>query len=511
MDLRFLLLVMVLAASLGAPGASGSEGLTHQGGEATPAIPAQGPQARLDMPVRQAAQRFVAALSAQEEARLALVSERFAPSMFEDASAEAWIALLGAIAAASGGVDIVGDAPTEDSTFAEYILRARIAPRFARLVLGVAGEAPHRINTLFLLPARDPAIVRAEAWPQTRVPQAQIAAEIGRRVDSLLRQDALSGAVLVARNGDIVIERYAGAADVETGARIDHNTRFNLASAGKMFTAIAIARLAQQGRLSLQDRVDRWLPDYPEVRGRSITIAQLLSHTAGLGDFFGPAYRQNPSAFQSSQSYLPLIVAAPLFEPGARFRYSNAGYALLGIIVERASGEDYFSYVDRVVFRPARMRDAGFPTLAERDPHRAVGYFRPAEDAFGLGPRQANPDAIAFRGNAAGGAYATARDMLAFSRALTANRFLSPETTSLLLESRNDLVGGPRPSRYGYGFEETICAGRRFIGHNGGGPQSGVDSTMRASADGEWTIIVLSNYDVSEDLAEGICQFVARQ
>jgi CubicO group peptidase (beta-lactamase class C family) len=463
-------------------------------------------------PVRSAAERVAAALSGDAQARADLVRDGFSSAILEDQSAESWIAFLNAAAAASGGVDIVQTAPTESATFAEYVVRARNMPRFAQLVLGVSRRDPTQISTFYLLPARDPEAVRADAWPATPAAASAIDDEIARRVDNLVREDAFSGAVLVARRDRVVFERYAGLADAVTGARIGRNTRFNLGSAGKMFTAVAIGRLVQEGRISLDAQVGELVSDYPDAAGRAISVAQLLSHTSGLNDFFGPTYRANPSAYLNSASYLPLIAESPAsFKPGAHFWYSNAGFALLGIIVERASGEDYFDYVQRVVFDRARMRNAGFPTLGEADPHRAIGYFRKAEDAFGLGARVANQDAIAFKGNAAGGAYATARDMLAFSRALLSHRLLSEETTAMFIESRNDFAGARTPARYGYGFEEKQCAGRAFIGHGGGGPQSGVNSVMLASADGEWTIVVLSNFDppVAEELSEGICGFVA--
>jgi CubicO group peptidase (beta-lactamase class C family) len=470
------------------------------------------PPVQAQTPVRRAAERVADALAGERDAREALVRQGFAPHMFEATTSEQWIALLDSAAAASGGVEIVSSAPAETERFGEFIVRARSAPRFAWLVLGVSRADPERISTLFLLPARDPQRARADAWPPARVEPRRLRTEIARRVDNLAREDFFSGAVLVARNGRIVFERYAGLADRATGAANGRATRFNVASMGKMFAAAAVGRLLEQGRLSLDDTVGRWIPEYPEDAGRRITIAQLLSHTSGLGDFFGSAYRAAPQSYQTSVSYLPLIAEAPQFEPGARFSYSNAGYALLGAIVERAAGEDFFHFVQREVFDRAGMGDAGFPTLAEREPHRAVGYFRPAEDVFGVGPRQSNENAIAFRGNAAGGAYATARDMLAFSHALMSRRLLSPETTALLLEPRNDFLGTRTPTRYGYGFSTHSCSGRAFVGHGGGGPQSGVDSVLLASADGEWTIVVLSNYDPTpDDFAQGLCEFLARQ
>lgn len=467
-------------------------------------------EATAQTPVREAAAQVAAALAGDRAARQALVRDRFAPRMLEERGAGEWEAFLDDVAAASGGIDIVSEQPGETERFAELLVRARNAPRYAWLVLGVSRADPTRISTLFLLPARDPDAAQANAWPQTRLSRTQLSAEIGRRVDALAREDLFSGAVLIARRGELVHEHYVGWAD--RAARVDAHTRFNLGSTGKMFTAVAAAQLIEQGRLSLGDTVARWIPEYPDEAGRAIIVEQLLAHTSGLGDFFGPQYRAAPEAYSSAASYLPLIARPPSFEPGSRFAYSNAGYALLGVIVERAAGEDYVDHIERAIFAPARMRDAGFPALSAPLPERAVGYFRTASDAFATGERRTNENAIAFRGNAAGGAYATARDMLAFSRALFANRLITAESRALLLTPRNDFAGARIPTRYGYGFSSQTCAGRAFVGHGGGGPQSGVNATLLASEDGEWTIVVLSNYDPSpEDLAHELCEFLARQ
>lgn len=471
-----------------------------------------GGQAFAETPVREAAARLSAALAGDAGQRRALVRDHFTTRLREDTGEAAWLATLDAIARASGGIELVSAEQAETDRFAEFTVRARDSGRYARLVLGVARAEPERISTLYLFPARDPDAVSRTAWPRTRIDPARLSAEIGRRVDALVDEDLFSGAVLVARNGEVMHEQYAGLVDRTSGARNGPATTFNLASMGKMFTAIAIGQLADQGRLSLDDTVERWIPDYPEQAGRAITIAQLLAHTSGLGDVLTADYRASPASYLTAESYLPLIAQPLLFEPGTRLHYSNAGYSLLGIIIERASGESYIDYVEGHVFAPARMTNAGFPRLDRADPNRAVGYFRSAEDAFGLGERQSNESAIGLQGNAAGGAYATARDVHAFARALRAQSLVSPASSALLQAPRNDLLGAPTPTRYGYGFAVHECNGRTFIGHNGGGAQSGVHSTLLMSADGEWSIVVLSNYDAGpEDVAMSLCRFLALQ
>lgn len=455
-----------------------------------------------ETPVRAAAARLDAALAGDNAVRAALLADHMiAPR------ADEWRELLELAADASGGFEIVAAEPGEAERFGEFVIRTRQGGRFAWLVLGVSRADPERISTLFVLPTSDPAVMRR--LPETRVPARDLGPAIDARVDALARADQFSGAVLVARNGRIVAENYAGFADRDSGVRAGRDTAFNIASMGKMFTAIAVARLVDEGRLSWDDPVSRWIPDYPEAAGRDISIAQLLAHTSGLGDIFTVDYRDAPQNFLTSASYMPLIAEPPAFGPGERFSYSNAGYSLLGIIIERAAGEDYFAYVQRAVFDRAGMRGAGYPRLDEPHPRRALGYHWPESDPFGLRMRQTNEDAIALKGNAAGGAYATARDMLAFARAGQANRLVSQGALVRLQAPVNDISP---TQRYGAGFITRTCAGREFIGHGGGGSRAGVNSNLWMSADGEWVIVVLSNYDPTpSDFADELCEFIARQ
>lgn len=460
-----------------------------------------------ETPVRAAAARLSAALAGDAAAREALVRDHFTTQMSEGARGEDWRRVLETAADQSGGFEIVAAEPGESERFGEFIIRTREGERFAWLVLGVSRTDLSRISTLMFMPAGDPA--HARALPERAVPAREIAQAIAARVEAMARSDEFSGAVLVARSGRVLAEAYVGFADRAAGRRVTNDTIFNIASMGKMFTALAIGRLVQEGVLSWEDPVSRWVPDYPEALGRQITIAQLLSHTSGLGDIFTPAYRAAPQNFISAPSYLPLIAEPPAFEPGARFAYSNAGYSLLGIIIERATGEDYFAYVKRSVFDRAGMGATGFARLDQANAQRATGYRWLESDPFGAGQRGTNEEVIALTGNAAGGAYATARDMLAFARALQSGRLVSAETRAVLQEPREQM----RPNaRYGYGFITRTCAGRAFIGHGGGGARAGVNSNLLMSEDGEWVIVTLSNYDPApRDLADELCDFVARQ
>src|SRR5437899_13054039 len=149
-----------------------------------------------------------------------------------------------------------------------------------------------------------------------------------------------SGVVLLAENGNPILLRAWG-----DGIRVD--TKFNLGSINKIFTQVAIGQFAASGKLALTDTIRKHLPDYPSPVADKITIQQLIEHKSGLGDFFGPEYlAAPPSSLRKLSDYLLLFVNKPLeFEPGTSQRYSNAGYIVLGLIIEAITRQSYYDYV----------------------------------------------------------------------------------------------------------------------------------------------------------------------
>src|SRR5437763_13137831 len=189
--------------------------------------------------------------------------------------------------------------------------------------------------------------------PALTVPEP--AKELDGYLNTLVAENKLSGVVLVAKDGVAVASKAAGIANKTTKAPIDLNTKFNLGSMNKMFTAVAIAQLAQAGKLSFTDTVGRHLPDYPnkEVADK-VTIHQLLTHTSGMGMYWGEKFKEQREKLITVAAHLPLFAGDALaFPPGERFQYSNAGYMLLGAIIEKVSGQDYYSYVQDHIYKPA--------------------------------------------------------------------------------------------------------------------------------------------------------------
>src|SRR5436190_4907826 len=227
---------------------------------------------------------------------------------------------------------------------------------------------------------------------------------IGPAVDSLVSTKHFSGVVLIARGGAPAFEKAYGMADREAGRANNVETAFNLGSINKLFTQIAIRQLAAQGKLDIDSTLGRYWPDYPNPAVRRVTLRQLLEHRGGLGGniFDAPAGGKR-SDIRKLGDFLPLFVNEPMrFEPGTEQQYSNAGYVVLGLLVERLSGESYYAYVQKHIYALAGMT---------RTAHFAVDSL-PENTAIGYTESGRNTDLLPGRGSSAGGGYSTAHDLL---------------------------------------------------------------------------------------------------
>lgn len=257
--------------------------------------------------------------------------------------------------------------------------------------------------------------------PRAVLPEAELARRVAATVDSLAARDEFSGVVALVRGRDTVLLRAVGLADRERGRRNDIATAFNIGSINKAFTAIAVRQLAEAGKLHLDSTLGAYWPDYPNAGARSATIRQILSHRSGIaGDIFAAPPGRSRHDLRHNTDLLPLIVQVPLdFPPGTGQRYSNAGYVVLGALIERLSGEDYYGYVSRHVLAPAGMIHTGHFAVDSLPANTALGYTRGVKGAGVLTP---NRDLLPGRGSAAGGGYSTAGDLLRFLAALRERR-----------------------------------------------------------------------------------------
>jgi CubicO group peptidase (beta-lactamase class C family) len=259
-----------------------------------------------------------------------------------------------------------------------------------------------------------------------------------------------------------------------------------------MFTGVAIAQLAQQGKLKFSDTISQHLPDYPnkDVAGK-VTIHQLLTHTSGLGSYINDKYRAERATLTTVAAHFPLFVNDPLlFSPGEKFQYSNAGYMVLGAIIERLSGQDYYTFVKEHVFGPAGMTSSGFYEPGKETANVAIGYTRMGPDGKRTDEIRDNNDRIEVKGGPAGGGYSTVSDLVKFHLALRDFKLLDREHTKLVMEGKVD--AGPI-GRYAYGFGDSLFEGKRIVAHNGGWP--GVAANFEMYPGLNYTVVVLMNAD----------------
>ncbi len=330
-------------------------------------------------------------------------------------------------------------------------------------------------------------------------------AGVAARVDSLVaayrRETSAPGvSVAVIRGGrDTLVYRGYGLADVESGAPATPRTVYRIGSITKQFTAAAVLQLADGGRLALDDSIGRHLPGVPDA-WRGIRIHQLLNHTAGVPDYASiPRIRSIIAGGLTPDSVIGLVRYHALdFEPGTRWRYSNIGYTLLGILVERASGQPYARYLESSLFGPLGMAATRDCDVTPPTPHHAAGYQR-RDSGVVNAPRISMSFALG-----AGGLCSTVGDLAAWNRALAGGRVIRPASWARMTTPE----GAALPAEYGYGLWVRQLEGHRVIEHGGG--LEGFWTANLYLPDDSLSVTVLTNLDTGnpENLARDIARLV---
>ena len=421
------------------------------------------------------AQAWFAMLAGSEADARRFFAEHFAPSALAEAGVDVRLERRLATIERTGGLtplEVVND----DPDLVEVRCRAGNGDD---VIASISGEPrpPHRITGVMLEASPNgPGERRPRRSAAPPLDDAAVVERMRELLDERAAAGGFSGVALLARGDQVLLAGARGLADRERKTPVTTTTRFNLASIGKLFTRTAVAQLAEQGRLSLDDRLSRYLPDFPHAD--SITLGMLCAHRSGVGDFFNEAFAaMDRSKLRHNRDYLSLIRDQPLwFAPGTSQRYSNGGYVLLGEVIAKAAGEDYYDYLAKHVFGPAGMTATGSPIEGDGTPGLARGYTRDGAEA---GPERDNAGTRPARGSAAGGGYSTAADLLAFDRALFAGRLCSPAWATWV-------AGGPRP-----GSGAAAPQGPPSAGFAGGAPGVSTEWTH----EGDATLIVLTNRD----------------
>jgi CubicO group peptidase (beta-lactamase class C family) len=320
---------------------------------------------------------------------------------------------------------------TEESAATHFscLVKERNSDQFARAVMDVEAAEPHRITRMELR-----AIPRPSESAAPRGSEGEMLAALRAKLAEDAAADRFAGAVLVARNGKALFTGAYGLADREKKIPNKVDTRFRIGSMNKMFTAVAILQLVQAGKIQLTEPVGKYISDYPNQDVASkVTIHHLLTHTGGTGDFFGPQYDAHRTELRTLQDFVTLYGTRGLeFEPGSRWAYSNYGFLLLGVVIERVTGGSYYDYVRDHVYQPAGMKASG--SLAEDQvvADRSVGYMKDKGDSAW----HPNTGTLPYRGTSAGGGYSTVGDLLRFAEALTDHKLLNAHYTELLTTAK---------------------------------------------------------------------------
>ena len=375
------------------------------------------------------------------------------------------------------------------------IVEDRDDEQFARLVLEVGDALPHTVTLLSLDAIDTPA-----RFEPAHLNQAALIAALQVRLASASTAGRFSGVVLVAKNDAPVFERAYGLSDRELNIPNTLDTRFRIGSMNKMFTATAVLQLVQAGKVALDAPLRTYLPDYPNADVAKVTIRQLLTHTGGTGDIFTPEFDAHRLELKTLDDYENLYGKRGLaFPPGSKYEYSNYGFILLGLVVERASGQNYYDYVREHVYEPAGMTSTGSEPEGVSVPDRSVGY------TMGVGGRVIpNTDTLPYRGTSAGGGYSTAGDLLKFAASLQTHKLLDAAYTDMLTTGKVDVGDG---FKYGFGFGDYTVNGVRCFGHNGGAP--GMNGALSICPADGYVVIALANLDPPS--ATGIEDFVSKR
>jgi len=308
-----------------------------------------------------------------------------------------------------------------------------------------------------------------------------------RQLDAFMQKqvaaDRFSGCLLIAQEKTPIFRKAYGFASKRFKIPNQIDTKFNLGSISKIFTKVAIMQLVEQGRLSLGEYISKHLPDYPSDVTSKVTVNHLVNHTSGMGDYFNEKFEASKQKLRTVDDFMGLFINDPLsFEPGKKIQYSNAGYVVLGKIIESISGLDYYDYVRDHIYRPAEMNDSDHYEMDLPVLNLAIGYTSTDDhlERHLEGPRRENSLIIGVRGSPAGGGYSTVDDLLRFSIALQNHKLLNPEYSDLMYLP-------PALTR------TTEIAKPRGFGYAGGAP--GVGTVFKMYLDIGYVKAILSNFD----------------
>jgi CubicO group peptidase (beta-lactamase class C family) len=423
------------------------------------------------------------------EVAWAFIEEHFTPAFRTDPPKDVHLGVFAQVREDSRGFQFIGirhytDGDQPNRTVA--IVRNRLTEAWEAFVLETEPAAPFRIDGLQISAARPP----SNLPPPEPIAIDRLGPELGSFAKRMAEAGVFSGAVLLAREDKILYKGAFGQASKRFDVPNRVDTKFNLGSMNKMFTGVATAILVEQGKLSFDDPISKYLDEdwLPQVDKTTVKVKHLLTHTAGLGSYFNDTYvKSSRELFREVDDYKMLVAEETLaFEPGTDWSYSNTGMLIAGAVIEGASGRNYFDFVREEIYAPAGMVNTDCYDMDRPVPNLAIGYTKERTPA-GVGWTN-NLYQHVIRGGPAGGGFSTVEDLYRFARALVGGKLVGADMVKTLTTPKPD-AGAPN---YGYGFGIGGEPGDRIVGHSGG--FSGISSNLDIHLDTGFVTVVMSNY-----------------
>ncbi|MET0625043.1 MAG: serine hydrolase [Pyrinomonadaceae bacterium] len=321
---------------------------------------------------------------------------------------------------------------------------------------------------------------------QTRPDARALGEQAELYLRDLVRQNRFGGAVLVARDGEVLLHKGYGMADLENDVPNVAETKFLIGSVTNQFTAVSVLMLSERGKLDLRDPVCKYVDGCPE-EWRPMTIRHLLTHASGLPDYNTFA-ATDPSAASPALAVVERLKKKPLeFKPGEKFGFSNPGYILLGLVIEKVSGASYENFLRENILAPLKMNDTGYDKPLEIVKRRASGYLRRGSENVKAPCYDVTPH------HASGALYSTVRDLYVWDQALSAGKLISRKAL--------DEMTKPQQANYGYGVFVDDRFSLRRVSHAGDMP--GFNSFIARYPEQNALVVVLSNYAGTNPLEVG--------
>ena len=294
---------------------------------------------------------------------------------------------------------------------------------------------------------------------------AVYAQNLDNQFDALLQDNYTVGkpgvSALVYKEGKVIYRKAFGMANLELDVPMKPENVFELGSITKQFTSVSILMLMEQGKLSLDDEITKYLPDYP-TKGKRITIHNLLNHTSGIKSYTDlPNFRATARTDQSPKEIIDIFKDEPMdFDPGEKWQYNNSGYIVLGYIIEKVSGKSYADFISDNIFVPLKMNNSYYGSQSNLIKKRASGYM-PIEGGY------KNADYLSMTlPYAAGSLMSCVDDMLLWHKAVHNNTLISAESKAKAFTSGS--LNNGKPTHYGYGWQVSEIKGTESIEHGGG-------------------------------------------